>query len=267
MRLATCMSCSALLCALVLGPGCKQETPAQPSNNKVSDLPAAKAPAKGAPPAGHPQLPAASPSAAAAHGSPRAKVHGAAPGAQAHGHPHGGQVPPARQAASSTAIAGELHLGALSAKVNKSWAVEVPKNAMRKAQYKIAGSKGGDASFVVFQFPGGAGAAKQNLDRWIGQFAPSAAKGAKTTTTKRGALTIHALDVQGDYQAAPMPGQDPSKSPKGPHRLLAAVIEGQGDPIYFKLLGPIPTVTAQKKAWEALLASLKIESTKEKKKG
>lgn len=265
MRLVTCMSCTALLCGLVWGSGCKQEAPAQPKKKAAAGHVASPEPAKAA----DPQLPASPPRAAAAHGSPHAKVHGAAPGAhaQVHASAHGGQNPAARQAAAASATPGELRLGALSAKINKSWKVEVPKNAMRKAQYKIAHPKGGDASFVVFQFPGGAGAAKQNLDRWIGQFAPSAAKGAKVSTTRQGALTIHALDVQGDYQAAPMPGQDPSKSPRGPHRLLAAVIEGQGDPIYFKLLGPIPTVSAQQDAWKSLLASLKIETPKKNKKG
>lgn len=172
------------------------------------------------------------------------KVHGMP------GNPH------ANAAAQPTGPSTDLRVGGLSGTVDAGWVRQAPANPMRKAQYQVAG-KGGPASFVVFQFPGGAGAAKQNLDRWIGQFAPSAAKTAKTKTFKQGGLTVHALDVQGDYQARAMPGQDPKSVPSGQQRLLAAVIEGQGDPLYFKLLGPVATVSAQAKAWQALLKSVK----------
>lgn len=153
------------------------------------------------------------------------------------------------------ATPGRLVVGSVSAKVDKGWIREAPANAMRKAQYKVPG-KSGDGSLVVFQFPGGAGGAKDNLDRWVSQFAPEAAKSAKTTTLKQGALTIHSLDVQGNYQARPMPGQDPKSIPSGEQRLLALVVEGSGDPLYFKLLGPGPTVKANASAWDALVKSL-----------
>lgn len=194
---------------------------------------------------------------AAAHGqAARAKVHGAAPQGHGHAAAHGYHHPAAgKKAAPVDATPGQLLVGSVSAKVDKGWVREAPSNAMRKAQYKIPG-KGGDASLVVFQFPGGAGGAKDNLDRWISQFAPEAAKSAKTKTISKGGLTIHSLDVTGNYQARPMPGQDPKSVPTGKQRLLALVVEGSGDPLYYKLLGPIPTVEANTGAWTTLVNSL-----------
>lgn len=187
----------------------------------------------------------------------QAPVHSASAKPASH-HPAKAVHPPIKNAAPVPVATGPLGVAGISAQLAPSWVKQAPSNRMRKAQYEIPG-KDGAGSLVVFRFPGGAGAAKQNLDRWIGQFEPAAAKSAKTKTTKQGALTIHALEVQGEYQARPMPGQDPKTIPSGQQRLLAAVVEGHGDPLYLKLLGPVATVKAQAKAWNQLLGSLAIK--------
>lgn len=228
-----------LLVLAISLPACKS------SNN-------AKAPAKA-----QPASPAADPKAV--HGQNHAAMPPGHPPTQK-AKPSGLRLPPPRPGQGAIfGPDGVFSVGSVQAKVDKSWIKETPSNGMRKAQFKLEG-KAGAGSFVVFQFPGGAGAAKQNLDRWIGQFGPEAAKTAKTSTQKRDGLTIHALDVQGNYQARAMPGQDPKSIPSGSQRMLAAVIEGPEDPLYFKILGPVETLKAHDAAWKALLASLKVKA-------
>jgi hypothetical protein len=132
---------------------------------------------------------------------------------------------------------------------------------MRAAQFRVprAGSDAEDGELVLFFFgKGQGGSAEQNVDRWTGQFSQPDGKPSKdaavvTIRTVNG-LKQTSVDVGGTYKPAPMGGAGgPEKSG---WRLLAAVVEGDGGPWFWRLTGPDATVAAAKPQFEALLASL-----------
>jgi len=82
------------------------------------------------------------------------------------------------------------------------WETRAPQNEMRVAEFVLPESNG-EATLVLFRFPGGGGSADANVARWISQFrqpggGPSGDK-AKVTSTTRPPLTLTQLDVRGSY--------------------------------------------------------------------
>ena len=132
---------------------------------------------------------------------------------------------------------------------------------MRAAQFRVPkmGTDGEDAEAVLFFFgPGKGGGTQENLERWYGQMTqpdgkPSKDAGVVTIKTVKG-LKITALDLPGTYKG--MPAQGVPATPKSGFRLLAAAIEGEGGPWFFRIHGPDATVKAAKPAFEALLESV-----------
>ena len=102
--------------------------------------------------------------------------------------------------------------------------------------------------------------AKANIKRWIGQFtAPDG--GPADKLAKRGKKTINGIDVEtldltGTYLFKPFP-MAPKATPKPGYRMLAAIVAGSDAPVFFKLTGPVKTVTAAEAGYEKMLASLK----------
>jgi hypothetical protein len=132
---------------------------------------------------------------------------------------------------------------------------------MRAAQFRVpkVGADTEDAEAVLFFFgPGQGGGAQENLERWYGQMTqpdgkPSKDAGLVTIKTVKG-LKVTALDLAGTYKGMPAPGQPAVAKPA--YRLLAAAIEGEGGPWFFRVVGPDATVKAAKPAFDALLESV-----------
>jgi hypothetical protein len=132
---------------------------------------------------------------------------------------------------------------------------------MRAAQFRVpkTGADAEDAEAVLFFFGvGKGGSAQDNLDRWYGQMTQpdgKASKDAGTVTIKTiNGLKVTTLDLPGTYKGMPAPGA-PAVSKSG-SRLLAAVIEGQTGPWFFRIVGPDATVKASKPAFDALVQSV-----------
>jgi hypothetical protein len=151
-----------------------------------------------------------------------------------------------------------VRIPGLGFSVPDAWETRPPQTSMRIAEFALPESNG-EATLVVFRFPGAAGTADANIARWISQFrqpngGPSGDV-AKVTSTTRAPLTLTQLDVRGRYDAQAMPGAPP-QAPIDDARLLALIVEGTGDPYYFKLLGPTPVIDRWETAWVDLVASL-----------
>ena len=146
--------------------------------------------------------------------------------------------------------------------VPKTWTRVPAPSDMRAAQYKLprAGSDAEDAELTLFFFgEGKGGGAEQNLERWYGQFTepdgrPSRDAAVVTKRTVNG-LRLTAVDLAGTYVGSPM-GGPPSAGAKPGYRLLAAVVEGDGGPWFFKVVGSAATVAQAKDGFDALLLSL-----------
>jgi len=145
--------------------------------------------------------------------------------------------------------------------VPTDWISEPPESTMRVAQYRIPGP-GGDAGLVLFRFAGGGGSAAANVERWIQQIeqpdgSPSSER-AKVQTADGEGFKLTRLDVGGKFGGQQMPGAPP-QPPIENARMLALVVEGPGDPYFFKLLGPADTIAPWTDAWETLIQSVALE--------
>ncbi|RMG44587.1 MAG: hypothetical protein D6718_09685 [Acidobacteria bacterium] len=145
---------------------------------------------------------------------------------------------------------------ALTWDVPAGWVAEKPANPMRRAQYRIPGP-GGEAQCVVFYFgPGLGGEPRANALRWAGQFRPAGGKtpeeALKTETRRVGGVEVLVVEIEGTYVG--MMGGGP---PKPGYMLLGAIAKGPDANWFFKLTGPAETVKAQRKAFDALIASLR----------
>ncbi|MBT8467270.1 MAG: hypothetical protein KJN97_00865 [Deltaproteobacteria bacterium] len=200
-----------------------------------------------------------------------AETSGAHPGA-AHdpharmaqpGDPHAGmdprQVPGGAAATSGQPDAsGMIDLGAVAFKVPAKWSAHAPKSAMRRAQLTAPGSTGAAELIVYFFGPQGAGTSQENLDRWIGQFSNSdgsAVSDAKETSSKVSGMDVTRLEVAGRY-AGGMSATGQQQPGQSNQRLIAAIVNSQGGPYYFKFLGPSATVTENSAAFDGLISSL-----------
>jgi hypothetical protein len=188
-------------------------------------------------------------------------------GPHAGANPHGGMPPmmgtppapkgPPRDVTPSGETVPQT-LPGLAFAVPKEWEQGTPTNAMRVAQWVLPGP-GGDAELVVFRFAGGGGGIEANVARWKGQFqAPEGKTIDDVTTTKTleaGGLKTTLVDVTGTYVAAVTPGAE-QQHDDADQRMIAAIVEGSGDPFYFKALGPRATMDLWAPAFEAMASGL-----------
>ena len=166
-----------------------------------------------------------------------AAAHGAAP----------------QSTADVTAAASPLKFAA-----QPGWVTEKPSMSMRQAQYRLPRADGDseDAELVVYYFQGGGGGVQANIDRWIGQFSKpdgSPVSDAKTTHTTANGIPITVVDVTGTY----MGGMGSETKSKTNHRMLAAVAEAGGGPWFFKLTGPVKTVSRWEPSFQSFIAGIR----------
>lgn len=114
------------------------------------------------------------------------------------------------------------------------WMAEQPTNNMRKAQYKVPDKEKqhSDGELALFYFGTNDAMIQANIERWIGQV--EGAQGKPESIEGKCRITL--VDLSGTYVG------DAGKGPQPDSRLLAAVVEAQGGPWYFKLVGPAATV-------------------------
>ena len=144
--------------------------------------------------------------------------------------------------------------------VPKEWTRVPAPSDMRAAQYKVshAGSDADDAEFVLFYFgQSKGGGVQENLDRWYGQFerpdGKPVADAAVVTIRKVNGLKVTAVDLSGTYT-----GMGPKSDSKPGTRMLAAIVEGDVGPWFFRLVGPEATVASAKADFDAVLGSLEV---------
>jgi hypothetical protein len=177
--------------------------------------------------------------------------------------PHAGMAPPKSPHGGGATIgqpdaSGMIDVGAVSFKLPPKWEAQQPSSSMRRAQVSASGSAGPAELVVYFFGPQGAGTAKANIDRWIGQFANpdgSPISDAKQTTSEISTFEVTQVEVAGQY-AGGMGATGQAQPLKGGQRLLAAIVTTDGGPYYFKFLGPDATVTEHRAAFDDVIASV-----------
>lgn len=150
---------------------------------------------------------------------------------------------------------GMIDVGAISFKVPEKWKAQPPKSSMRRAQVMAEGSAGPGELIVFFFGPQGAGGAQANIERWVGQFTTDSGApvtDAKQTSRKAGGFDTVMVEVAGRYGG----GMGGPGTAQANQRLLGAIVNTDGGPYYFKLLGPDKTVLENAAAFDALLGSV-----------
>src|SRR5689334_227915 len=110
-------------------------------------------------------------------------------------------------------------------------------SAMRKAQFKVKDAEGkASADVVFFQFGGGAGSTKANVDRWLGQFEEGRDKiNAKVEEAMVGKTKITYVQAEGTYKSG-MPGGPTTPMPD--YGLLGAIVESGDESVFVRMTGP-----------------------------
>lgn len=162
------------------------------------------------------------------------------------------------------ALAGEVKRqqdAGLRYAVPMAWTRVPAPSDMRSAQFQIPADGGGEGGELVLFFfgKGQGGGVEQNLQRWYGQFQqpdgrPSSEAAVVTIRTING-LKVTSVDVAGTYTATPMRGAAPGAG-KPNYRMLAAVVEGEGGPWFFRASGPGALMVTVKPQFDAMLESL-----------
>jgi hypothetical protein len=146
--------------------------------------------------------------------------------------------------------------------VPTTWTRMPAPSDMRAAQYRLPRAPGDteDGELVLFFFGAGkGGSTEDNLNRWYGQFEqpdgrPSRDAAVLTIRNVKG-LKVTAVDLAGTYRGSGMkPGE--AVPPRAGFRMLAAVVEGEGGPWFFRATGPAATIAQAKSDFDALLASV-----------
>jgi hypothetical protein len=145
--------------------------------------------------------------------------------------------------------------GGVTWAVPKNWTVE-PERPMRAATYAVAAQpgdpEGGDCSVIYFG-PGVGGDNASNINRWVNQFENPDAP--KTESKEISGMNVTIVQVGGAYLAPGGPMMAPTAK-KENFRLLGAIVNSPGGPVFFKLTGPAKTVAAAEAEFDAMINSL-----------
>jgi hypothetical protein len=186
--------------------------------------------------------------------------------------PHSGAAPaeetsrPAREAVNPHPVTPsgktrEEVVPGLNYKVPEEWTKKPGSSAMRLAEFILPGP-GGDAELAVYRFAGGGGDAKSNVHRWRTQFTkadgtPLGDSDGEVQEVSKPPLKVTLVDLTGTYVAQVTPGA--SERYKDPnYRMLAAIVEGAGDPYFFKAVGPETTLAVWKPTFSTFADALTV---------
>lgn len=154
----------------------------------------------------------------------------------------------------------EIDAGGLSFKVPADWKSSTPTSSMRRAQLKVEPLEGDGypAELVVFAFPGGAGTADANVERWRTHFKDKDGNHPKMETRKVNGKNIEVVraETAGDYTPPTFLGQ--SNPPRDNARLLGAIVQGKKVGYFFRMVGPDKTMRKLRPAFDELIASMTI---------
>jgi len=125
---------------------------------------------------------------------------------------------------------------------------------MRKATYKIP-KVAPDTDDAELTVSAAAGGVEQNVKRWEGQFGPAAK--AKTEPRNPNGLKVTVVEIKGTFAGGGMMGA-PS-APKKDQMLLGAIVDSGDKQHFFKMVGGEKTVTAARKDFDKLVASLRAK--------
>lgn len=148
-----------------------------------------------------------------------------------------------------------MRIGGISAPKPVEWTWTTPPNAFRNLQYTVPakGGAGAAAELIVSGFVGSdGGPLKQNIDRWVGSFAPEGEEPMAPILSEKviDGMPVHLVELRGrfrDMGGASHPGS----------LQLGAIVEVPGGRVFIRLIGPESTVEPWRDAWEKLIEGMR----------
>jgi hypothetical protein len=201
---------------------------------------------------------------ASPHGDVKASPHGPMPTTAG---PHGESAPVKKREPVNpheVTVSGVMRdevVPGLQFKVPAEWVKKPGGSPMRLAEFTLPGP-GGDAELAVFRFAGGGGNVASNIARWRSQFTgadgkPLGEADGKVQESSQGALKITVVDLSGTYVAQVTPG-GAERYDDAEYRMLSAIVEGSGDPYFFKAVGPAKTMALWEAPFSAFTATFAV---------
>lgn len=132
-----------------------------------------------------------------------------------------------------------------------AWTEAPNTSSMRIATYK-APIAAGDKTAPELTVIQAGGALEDNIQRWADQFGEEGKASLKRETKKIAGYDVTIVSTHGPYGG--MSGENKATEP---FELLAAIVQTPDLPFFFKMTGPVKSVEAARKDFDALLASFK----------
>ena len=210
-----------------------------------SDAPAPKPPTRPAPSNAVPPAAATQPPASNA-AAPAASTPAAAANA--------GVDPSKWRTSTSADDPAVLEVAGFRAPKPAAWVWTKPSMQFRTLQYAIPGegdsTLGGELIVSVF-VAGDGGPIDANITRWKSQFRVGDAPPEPVLSSKEvGPLKVQFVELAGDFMAMGAP------APKKDFLQLAAIVQAEGRNVFFRLVGPKPTIEANRDAFMKMIDGL-----------
>ena len=138
--------------------------------------------------------------------------------------------------------------------VPATWVSAPNPSPMRKATFKIP-KAAGDTEDAELAVSSAAGGVEPNIKRWEQQFGDAK---AKTEPRSPNGLKVTLVEIKGSVAAGGMMGM-PAAAAKEHQMLLGAVVDAGDRQHFFKMVGGEKTVTAARKDFDKLVASLRAK--------
>jgi len=168
------------------------------------------------------------------------------------GHPPMGEPPPATAQAPSAE-----EPAAMTWKAPARWQSVPNPSTMRLATFKVPRAAG-DAEDAEVAISQAGGSVDANVQRWIGQFGPEAAKTAKRSTRDVRGLKVSLVEVEGTFSG----GMAKDGKEATGWAMIGAIVETRGMPHFVKMTGPAKSVKAAKAELDEFLASVAEKPSK-----
>jgi hypothetical protein len=154
-------------------------------------------------------------------------------------------------------------VGNLKFTIPAKWQIEMVQSPARGGQWHVpplhGDGEGGEV--VAFYFgPGVGGAAKENIEAWIGTMFNEAGHpaAAEIKHHETGGLKISQVVIFGTYnQVVSLPGVPPET--KSNYGLVGSVIENPQGNIYWRFTGPEPLITANLPLFNKVIDSVRTQ--------
>lgn len=132
-----------------------------------------------------------------------------------------------------------------------AWSDAPNTSSMRLATFKAPIASGDSAAPEMTVMQAG-GSLDANIERWAGQFGDEGKAALKREDRKIAGYDVIVVSTHGPYG-----GMSGEVKANEPYALLAAIVMTPDMPYFFKMTGPMKSVEAARKDFDALLASFK----------